>query len=555
MEKRAVENLLARVISVALVVGVIIISPGLSLDPIGPPKLAILVICASLGIGAIIANRRRWDFSEFRTLVILLSLFCIWQIVVVFASGGNKLQQVFGINGRYTGLLTYFSLSALLLTTALVSTALRVKMVANCLLLTGGLSVFYGLIQVLSLDPLPWANVYSPVSGFLGNPDFQSAFVGIVSIIAFSLLMGRTNDLNSKIQLILFISVGLLVIKQSDSQQGFIVLAIGASIVTFLNIKYRFHTNHLFVFSSLLSVSFLTVFLGAMNIGPFAQWLSRGAFITRIDYWQAGWKMTISHPLFGVGLDSYVDWYRRSRSLAATVRFGPAVFSNAAHNVYLDLSSGGGFPLLIIYSALTSLVVISCWRILKRSTSLDPYFVGIVAAWFGYQAQSLISLNQIGLAITGWVLSGTIIGYEINTRSNPKLEVKSKAMKKVSGFSGSTWIALLASVAIGFSAGIPPLVASTKFKDATESDQLSVAINAAYLFPLDIDRMVVVATNLHDNKYDAEALTILTDAVNHFPDSFEAWSTLATLSNLSPAQVANAKAQMKRLDPLNPTLK
>jgi hypothetical protein len=35
-----------------------------------------------------------------------------------------------------------------------------------------------------------------------------------------------------------------------------------------------------------------------------------------------------------------------------------------------------------------------------------------------FQAQSIISINQIGLALWGWVLSGLIIGYEINTRGS-----------------------------------------------------------------------------------------------------------------------------------------
>ena len=55
-------------------------------------------------------------------------------------------------------------------------------------------------------------------------------------------------------------------------------------------------------------------------------------------------------------------------------------------------------------------------RVVKRSERFDAYFVSLVGAWVAYQTQSFISINQIGLAIWGWILSGLIIGYEINTR-------------------------------------------------------------------------------------------------------------------------------------------
>ncbi|CAB4679687.1 MAG: hypothetical protein F2656_03105 [Actinobacteria bacterium] len=67
--------------------------------------------------------------------------------------------------------------------------------------------------------------------------------------------------------------------------------------------------------------------------------------------------------------------------------------------------------------------------------------------------------------------------------------------------------------------------------------------------------MTLVGMVLRDNKFDKEAMTILLEATDKFPDSFDTWQALASLPNATPAQVANAKAQMKRLDPLNPELK
>jgi len=307
-------------------------------------------------------------------------------------------------------------------------------------------------------------------------------------------------------------------------------------------------------------VGFIAVALGSFNKGPLAGILYRSSIANRGDYWRAGWKMTTEHPVFGVGMDSYGNWYRRSRDLVATTRSGANGISDAAHNVFLDLSSNGGFPLLIIYIALTGLVVVSLWKVIARTTVFNPYFAAVASAWVAYQAQSIISINQIGLAIWGWVLSGLIIGYEIHTREGVEVQVapvkeKGRKVAPVAKISSTTRNALIISFVIGLLLGMPPLVASAKFKAAKESGNLEQIIAAGHLFPLERDRMTLVGMVLRDNKFDKEALTILLEATEKFPDSFDTWQALASLPNATPAQVANAKAQMKRLDPLNPDLK
>jgi hypothetical protein len=52
-----------------------------------------------------------------------------------------------------------------------------------------------------------------------------------------------------------------------------------------------------------------------------------------------------------------------------------------------------------------------------------------------------------------------------------------------------------------------------------------------------------------------QALAVVQDAKTKFPDSYDVWKVLASLSNAPAADIAEAKAQMKRLDPNNPDLK
>lgn len=555
MEKRAVENLLGWLVSLGVVVTTLIMTPYLSADLVNPPKFLILSITGAIGLGVLITNRKIWSFNTYKWILLTVGAFLIWQVVVLFASGANKYQQLFGIGGRNTGLVTYYGLALVMISAVFAASHNALKRVSCAGIIAGFFSVGYGLLQGVGKDPLPWNNIYNPVHGFLGNPDFQSAFVGIACSVALALVCDKGASIVKRAGLLAFIAIGLYTIKDGGSIQGFLVFIIGSAVVFFIVIKVHLGKAYSAGYLGLGTIGFLAIALGSLNIGPLASFLYRSSVTVRGDYWRAAWKMTMDNPIVGVGMDSYGDWYRRSRNLDATLRSGPDGISNAAHNVFLDISSNGGLPLLFIYCAITGLVIVSLWKVIARSQEFNPYFAAVAGAWVAYQAQSIISINQIGVAIWGWALGGIIIGYEIDSRVSEIEPVrKVKSAIKQSKFSMTTGVAVVISFAIGIGVGLPPLVASAKFKDATESDSLAQAISAAYLFPLDVERLVIVGANLSDNKYDKEALSIINDAVKSFPDSFDAWKTLASLPNATPAQVANAKAQMKRLDPLNPTL-
>jgi hypothetical protein len=232
------------------------------------------------------------------------------------------------------------------------------------------------------------------------------------------------------------------------------------------------------------------------------------------------------------------------------------VTSNAAHNVFLDISSSGGFPLLVLYCALLTLVVISSIKVIKRSKSFNAGFVGLVAGWMAFQAQSIISINQIGLAIWGWVLSGLIIGYEINTREVDKLKEKMIEKKSLSFHEASagTSLSVFVGLVVGLLIGMPPYLASAKYKAALESGDAMQIESAAYLWPLDSSRMIQVSLTLNDNNLEAKGLKVAIDASQRFPNNFAVWAALNEMKGATSQLKDEARAEMKRLDPLNPDL-
>jgi hypothetical protein len=256
--------------------------------------------------------------------------------------------------------------------------------------------------------------------------------------------------------------------------------------------------------------------------------------------------MTLDHPFFGVGFDNYGDWYRRYRDLDAISARGVDTMSNAAHNVFLDISTAGGFPLLIVYLAILGLTVRAAFKLLLRTKNFDAPLAGIVGAWFAYVAQSLISINQIGLAVWGWVFSGAIIGYEIYTRTEKQVT------KRVT-------VDNLGSILIGgfcgLIVGLPPLVSDLVYRNAIDSREIVRVESAAYQWPQNGDRMIQIAATFRENELFDQAIKVARDATKFAPARYEAWLVLSSLPNLPEAERIQAIAKMKELDPFNPNLK
>ncbi len=547
---------LGRIIGWGLILATLLVTPWWSLDPINPVKMLVVVPVGFMCLGLILTNRKTVNWNRYKVVLGLISAFVVWQLLVVLISGGETYQQIFGTSGRNTGFITYLAFSLVFLGSALASNSELHKRFVIASFVVGAASLIYGAIQAGGADPISWVNPYSPVFGFLGNPNFQSSLLGMLGAIAFAQFFVKGLKIQYKGLIGTYLLATVYIIKETASQQGFLVLALGIGVVTGIYCAQR--SRSLGISYGLLSVlGFFVVLFGTLNKGPVASLLYKDSVTYRGDYWQAGWKMTVDHPIFGVGMDSYGDWYRRSRTLAATLRRGPDTTSNAAHNVFLDISSYGGFPLLIIYVALMVLAVISAIKVLKRSTGFNPVFAGLVGGWVAFQAQSIISINQIGLAMWGWVLSGLIIGYEINTRDVVVDSVvkKGRVAGKPAQSSAGSVVALFVAFVLGVLAGMPPYVASAKFKSALETSNPTVIQQAAYIWPVDSSRMIQVAMALNDNKLDAQGLQVALDATKKFPDNYFVWATLDLMKAATAEQKAEALTQMKRLDPLNPNLK
>jgi O-antigen ligase len=552
---------LGKLLSLGSLATLLIVTPSTTLDPINVPKYAVLVLTAGISLAMIIRNHKEIRKTENRLVVLVSGVFLLMLFSAFIASKINPWAQLFGVFGRNTGLITYLSLLTLFLAAALLTTKGFESTYSKSLLVGGVASTLYGLLQTFEFDPADWVNSYSPVIGFLGNPNFQSSFIGMSCVVAVSLMLHAGSARFNQLSLLAYTLVALFVISRSDAQQGYLVFLAGLVSVFGIYI-WQSNLKKLFIPYLILSIfGFVVAALGILNRGLLASVLYKDSVTFRGDYWRAGWKITLESPIFGIGLDGYGDWYRRARTVEATLRRGPDVISNAAHNVLLDLSSNGGFPLLIAYLALLALVVAAIVKTLKSGEKFDSYFTALVGAWIGYNAQSIISLNQIGLAIWGWILGGAIIGYsrygaekisKSPVRNSRSVSAASIARTRIAPASA---VAVFLGLVLGAGAGMPPYLASQEFRQAFESGDAIKVENAAYIWPLDPSRLVQVAIALNENKLESQGLAVALDAVESFPDNFSAWAALFSMKSATEGQKAQAVLEMKRLDPHNPELK
>lgn len=559
------KQLLGTIVLFTVTIVTLFVAPSSIFDPINLPKLLILVFFSVIICSLIFPYLARMWRTGFRELLILLSVFILQIILVLLFSGANIVEQIFGTYGRNTGGLAYVALAATMLGSALISSKEYISRFIRMTLIVGVILIIYGNIQYTGHDPLPFENSYTanaPIGTF-GNPDFQSAFMGLIAVVAITLAIIKSYKLPARVGLLLIGVAALITVQETIAKQGFFSFVAGSGIVLILwlfKAKKNRLAASLAVFGLFVSVF---IFMALLNTGPLANVIYKGSLAARGYYWRAALKMLIDHPIFGVGMDNYLGWYRRARP-ASYYKDEFFSFSNAAHNVFLDIASNGGFPLLIIYLAITAMVFLSVVRVLKRPNSYDINFVAIVGAWVAYQVQSFISINQIGLAIWGWVTSGLIIGYEINTRTNNSAIVKRvnlQTQRKISSATSnsqlapSTVLSLFLAAIVGVLIAAPPYYANASFFAAIRSGNIKSMQAAGYLRPLDEHRLLLLATILKDYNYDKESLAVVQDATERYPDAFDFWDLWTKIPTASPSDIAYAKAQMKRLDPFNPDLK
>ena len=561
MFNKAAEKVAALLILVGAPLTTLFLITDTVTDPVNATKL---LIAGGLGFALIfifLGFNLSSNFRSFTPLVVAVVLFTLSALNSVFQSQSPVAQNIYGAFGRNTGFIAYLVLGFITLGALNLRELQNFKKIILGLQFAGVVNVLYCAWVLAFGDFLSWSNPYGNILGLFGNPDFISAFLGIFisSLAAYSFAKSQSWKYRAT-----SLFVGLIAfyeVHRSHAIQGTVVTVAGLGIVGFYVVRSRFNSRIVSTGYLALSVLFgiLAVF-GTLQKGPLSFVYKRSVSL-RGSYWKTAIKMGSDHPFSGVGMDSYGDWYRRARPPIALIDTpGINTTSNASHNVVLDFFAYGGWPLLLSYVAILVIGAIAIVKLTLRKKTYDGVFVTMATAWACYQLQSIISINQIGLAIWGWLLTGALVAYEFATRTTPESSPQAsggngRATKKSTARVISPELVAGIGIVAGLLVVCPPLSADSKWRSALDSkdgNRVMEALKPSYLNPSDSMRFAQATQLFASSNLLPQALQVSLDAVAFNPDSYDNWRNLYFLSNSTPEEKARAVVNLKRLDPLNP---
>ncbi len=382
-------------------------------DPFNSPKSWFLSIFAFWLLGWLIFNFKYYIQNKTLKQVTLLSLVFTITLAAAWIATDNKFVGFFGQYGRKTGFLEYFSFVIFFLAAAYLVRLHTTAILERTIVFMGLVLGIYGFFQHFKIDFIKWNYIYNPVMVTLGNPDFAGAVMAILLVINFGVAIQSKHK--NWLRAVAAFNVLLLaiVIIFSQVRQGLLAAALGIAFIALVWI-YQRNKKACLALIGLSFIAGIAVITGMLNVGPGKRFFYKISVTYRGDYWRAAARMFIHHPFFGVGLDRYGANFRQYRDVTQTLRRGPLIVADAAHDVPLQLAATGGILVLLAFLAFTGFTL---WRgivVLRKTQGSQQILVAVIfGAWLAYQAESLISIDNLGIAIWGYILGGALVGISI----------------------------------------------------------------------------------------------------------------------------------------------
>jgi O-antigen ligase len=380
-------------------------------DPINLPKMFVLVLFAAMVLGlslpALLSAHKLSSRGQ-KIGLGLIGLFAIGLLVSTVATD-VKYTAIFGEFHRNNGFLSYFSMIILMAVGSLVFNILSTNKYFTFFGVAGLTLTFYGILQGLGADPVGWKIDYNPYITTLGNPNFTSGFLGLSGIAILYLVLDAKER---KYQVIY--GVGLLadlyILWRSGSIQGVFGFLIGATVIILVKI-WLINKRYGQIGLATAAITGAPVALAVLNIGPLASKLYQGTLRNRFDYWNAAVGMFKDHPIFGVGIDRFGEYYREYAVQNQVVQ---GQITDNAHSIYLQLLATGGLVLFIPYLLLILFITFIGFKSLIKSQGEDKLKVGaLFGIWLGTIALNVVTVDNLGVGVWFWITGGVLVAVSI----------------------------------------------------------------------------------------------------------------------------------------------
>ena len=399
-------------------------------DPFNSPKLWILLIISAWLTGYIFKAKDLFFTNEVLKHTFYLALAFIFVALVISLVSDSKFVAILGETQRRNGFLTYLSLAIFFLASSLYIRLFNIKRFFSVTYFIAITTAVYAFMQASGQDFVNWNNPYNAIIGTSGNPNFAAAVMAILGVITFTSIFINGFSVYYKIfgSIITLSLLGLIL--QSNARQGLLsyFLGVGLFIIVLLLGKNR----KIGIGAAAAGIIiFIYALLGMLQYGPLERFLYKPSVSVRGYYWRAGIEMLKDNFFTGVGMDRYGAYFKEYREVGYPLSYGFDITSTNAHNTFIQFFATGGVFLGGIYLLLNGYILRRAFIGLKNSTGDNRLlFAGVFSAWMAFHAQSLVSIDNIGISIWGWVLGGSIVGLSISATSSESNERNQFAERK-----------------------------------------------------------------------------------------------------------------------------
>ena len=523
------------VIYVAVVIS-LVFTPT-NIDALVIPKVALLFSLALYILPELTTNIKKF-FSDPKLLLLLIisSVIIFQMVIVILLSDAPFEQEFFGRTGRGLGFSTFLSVGILILCMAMLSKISDSNFIIFWLSFSGLVSSLYALTQKFGFDIFNWESKTNGIIGTLGNPNFQSSFTAmtLIPILVYSFSQSIKYFV---IPIILLVFISTLYFTQST--QGYVVLS--AAVLVFL-LLFTWHGKRIF-FSLLLSsgaVVGVVAIAGMLNKGPLAYYLYKPSVQSRGDCWRSAFNAANANPVFGTGIDSFGDSFLIYRDRQEVE------MADNAHNYFLQFAATGGYPLAILNLLIVFLTLYSFILLQKKLGKFDAKLSSIFCAWIVIQMQSLISPGTVTLIVWGAILSGFVIGsninYSVDQNHAKEIVSKSKFITK------TTSVSLMV---VGLLIMFPLYKTDRDLKKGLALKNGDMIMEAVTAYPESSVRYNVFTQEFLKSNLLPQALELSRKAVEFNPNAVSAWALVFINPQAPLEERVKARDEILRLDPLN----